>query len=315
MAVTLGAVKGGAAPLRHHEGLAGLAGREEELHALLLHDRCRGQLQAHSQAQRLDAPSGNFFAPQTRLRPSLSHAHHHLGTGSLQGTYALLSRLLHLNKESHALDVIMEGIGPTDDVLKGLSTLSQFLLYRHQLLNNPGPGPWIVADWKALRTNAGRATLISKYQRPFTSLRDDERNRCARFLLSLLAEAVPPNSIGEAEFYGFVDCLLQSRIKYDKHLRDGAQLLSDVEENVFSGVSPASQNWHLWAHANTRVGATGILAASPARTLSSLILLLSNRRRLSLAGPVQLEPLPARAENSSFEVFQGLPANSCRKHP
>ena len=48
----------------------------------------------------------------------------------------------------------------------------------------------------------------------------------------MFEEAVPPNSIGEAEFYGFVDCLLQSRIRYDKHLRSGAQLLSDVEENV-----------------------------------------------------------------------------------
>ena len=57
--------------------------------------------------------------------------------------------------------------------------------------------------------------VIRKYQRPFTSLRDDERTRCARFLLSLFEEAVPPNSIGEAEFYGFVDCLLQSRIRYD----------------------------------------------------------------------------------------------------
>ena len=124
------------------------------------------------------------------------------------------------------LDVIMEGIGPTDHVLKGLATLSQLLLYRQQLLNNPGPGPWIVADWKALRTNAGRAT----YQQPFTSLRDDERNRCARFLPSLFEEAVPPNSIGEAGFNGFVDCLLQSRIRYDKHLQGGAQLLSDVEK-------------------------------------------------------------------------------------
>ena len=69
-------------------------------------------------------------------------------------------------------------------------------------------------------------------------------------------------------FYGFVDCLLQSRIKYDKHLRDGAQLLSDLEENVvgmkfqavnFPDPPPASQNWHLWAHA-TREGATGIMA-------------------------------------------------------
>ena len=53
------------------------------------------------------------------------------------------------------LDVIMEGIGPTDHVSKGLSTLSQFLLYCQQLLNNPGLGLWIVADWKALRTKAG----------------------------------------------------------------------------------------------------------------------------------------------------------------
>ena len=76
---------------------------------------------------------------------------------------------------------------------------------------------------------------------------------------------MPPNSIGEAECSGFVDCF----IKYDKHLRDGAQLLSDVEENAvgmkfqavnFPGPPPASQNWHLWAHATTREGATGILA-------------------------------------------------------
>ena len=48
------------------------------------------------------------------------------------------------------------------------------------------------------------------------------------------------------------------------------EVLSDVEENVigmkFQAVNfpgpgcPASQNWHLWAHATTREGATGILA-------------------------------------------------------
>ena len=69
------------------------------------------------------------------------------------------------------------------------------------------------------------AALIRKYQRPLTSLRDDERNRCARFLLSIFAEAVPPNSIGEAEFYGFVDCLLQSRIRYDKTFEVGPSCL------------------------------------------------------------------------------------------
>ena len=72
-------------------------------------------------------------------------------------------------------------------------------------------------------------------------------------------------TLGEAEFYGFVDCLLQSLIKYDKHLRDGTQLLSDVEKSCwneipsgqFPGSPPASP---LWAHATTREGATGILA-------------------------------------------------------
>ena len=99
-------------------------------------------------------------------------------------------------------NIIMEGIGPRDHVPEGLSTLSQFLLYRQQLFTNPGPGAWIVADWKALRTNAGRVSLIRKY--PFASVKDPERSRCARFLLSLFQEAVPPNSIGGAEFYGFV---------------------------------------------------------------------------------------------------------------
>ena len=64
-----------------------------------------------------------------------------------------------------------------------------------------------------------------------------------------------------------------------------------------------------------RPGATGSpQTADPVRTLSSLILSLSNRRRLNPARPVQLEPLPAKAENSSFAVFHWLPANRRRKH-
>ena len=50
--------------------------------------------------------------------------------------------------------------------------------------------------------------------------------------LSLFPHPVPPNSMGETEFYGFVDCLLQSRINYERRLWGGAKLLSDVEENV-----------------------------------------------------------------------------------
>ena len=90
----------------------------------------------------------------------------------------------------------MGGRGAIDDIPKGRSTLSQFLLHRQQLLTNPYPDQWVVADWKVVRTNAGRAALIRKYQRPFASLREPERQHCAKFLLSLFQEPVPPDSIG-----------------------------------------------------------------------------------------------------------------------
>ena len=65
----------------------------------------------------------------------------------------------------------MEGVGPTEHVTKGLSTLSQFLLYRQQLLHNSGPVPCIVADLKALRTNAGRAASASGLSHPSGTMR------------------------------------------------------------------------------------------------------------------------------------------------
>ena len=67
--------------------------------------------------------------------------------------------------------------------------------------------------------------------------------------------------------------MLQSRLKYERHFQEGATLLHDVEENVagmklraigFPGPPPASKNWHLWAHATTREGATGIVATGTA---------------------------------------------------
>ena len=119
-----------------------------------------------------------------------------------------------------------------DHIPKGLSTLSQFLLYRQQLLENPYPDQWVMAPWQALQTNAARAALIRKYQRPFASLKDPERDRCARYLISLFSEPVPPNSIGRAEFFGFIDCVLQSRPNYQRHITEGATWFQELEENV-----------------------------------------------------------------------------------
>ena len=126
-----------------------------------------------------------------------------------------------------------------------------------------------MAPWQALRTNSGRAMLIRKYQRPFAPLKDPERDRCARYLLSLFTEPVPVTSIGRSEFFGFIDCILQSRLNYERHFTEGATWFQGLEENVvgykfrcegFPGPPLAAQNWHMWAHATTREGATGILA-------------------------------------------------------
>ena len=167
------------------------------------------------------------------------------------------------------LEIQLEGRTAVDHIPDGLSTLSQYLLYRQQLLDNPFPEQWVMAPWQALRSNAARTALVRKYQRPFASLKDPERFRCAQFLLSLFPEPVADNTIGQEEFFGFVDCILQSRLNYERHFQEGASLFHNVEENVvgyrfkcvgFPGPPVAAQNWHLWAHATTREGATGILA-------------------------------------------------------
>ena len=123
---------------------------------------------------------------------------------------------------SSQLEIQLQGRTAVDHIPEGLSTLSQSLLYREQLLENPYPDQWVMAPWQALRTNADRAMLIRQYQRPFSSLRDPERDRCARYLLSLFSEPVPPNTIGRSEFFGFIDCILQSRLNNERHLTEGA---------------------------------------------------------------------------------------------
>ena len=167
------------------------------------------------------------------------------------------------------LEIQLEGRTAVDHIPNGLSTLSQYLLYRQQLLDNPFPDQWVMAPWQALRSNAARTALVRKYQRPFASLKDPERFRCAQFLLSLFPEPVADNTIGQEEFFGFVNCILQSRLNYERHFQEGASLFHNVEENVvgyrfkcvgFPGPPVAAQNWHLRAHATTREGATGILA-------------------------------------------------------
>ena len=83
------------------------------------------------------------------------------------------------------------------------------------------------------------------------TLRDSD---ALSFLLSLFPEPVTDNTIGQEEFFGFVNCILQSRLNYERHFQEGASLFHNVEENVvgyrfkcvgFPGPPVAAQNWHL----------------------------------------------------------------------
>ena len=76
------------------------------------------------------------------------------------------------------------------------------------------------------------------------------------------------------------------RAKQQKALTGGQSLLALTDQD---------EAWGKWKPSDSR----------SSKDLSSLILSLSNRRKLSPARLVQLKPLPAKAENSSFAVFIG----------
>ena len=176
-----------------------------------------------------NAPSsshGRYFLVQLRAKLSWHRLQGHLATSWLLRRPSQLTnsffetlcrpiRSANLADVESQLELQLEGRTAVDHIPDGLSTLSQYLLYRQQLLDNPFPNQWVMAPWQALRSNAARTALVRKYQRPSASLKDPERFRCAQFLLSLFPEPVTDNTIGQEEFFGFVNCILQSRLNYE----------------------------------------------------------------------------------------------------
>ena len=154
------------------------------------------------------------------------------------------------------LELQLEGRTAVDHIPDGLSALSQYLFYRQQLLDNPFPDQWVMAPWQALRSNAARTALVRKYQRPFASLKDPERFRCAQFLLSLFPEPVTDNTIGQEEFFGFVNCILQSRLNYERHFQEGASLFFTMWKRMSRviGLNVLAFQVHRWLH---RIGTFG----------------------------------------------------------
>ena len=119
-------------------------------------------------------------------------------------------------------EIIMECIWPTDYVSKGLSSLSQFLFYRQQLLTNPCPGPW----WQTGRRCEQCRQSFFNLQVPkaICISREPKRNRCARFLLSLFPDPSTTQLYRRNSFTGsWTVCSIPvSTMKG----------ISDVEENV-----------------------------------------------------------------------------------
>ena len=105
--------------------------------------------------------------------------------------------------------------------------------------------------------------------RQFSSLKEPEIDRCARFLLSRFKQAeLPPCSIGSKEFFTLVHALLQSKLTYEDHIGD-ATYYASREKNVavlqfelqhMPGPPVQPQNWYTWSHGTDMQGLIGILS-------------------------------------------------------
>ena len=105
--------------------------------------------------------------------------------------------------------------------------------------------------------------------RNFSSLKEPEIDRCARFLLSRFQQAaLPPCSIGRQEFFTLVHALLQSKLTYEDHIGE-ATYYASREKNVavlqfelqdMPGPPVQPQNWYTWSHGTDMQGLIGILS-------------------------------------------------------
>ena len=166
------------------------------------------------------------------------------------------------------LEVALGGQSATDHIEEGMTPLTQFLMYRLQILENSYPDAWVVANVAAICTNKGRAAIVRKFQRPYSSLRDPERTHCIRFLMSLFHEKPPPCSIGEAQLNNLVTAILQSRFRFERHFVEGATRFESQEQyctgyrfplTAMPGPTPVSQNWFEWYHGTAQDGLCGML--------------------------------------------------------
>ena len=158
---------------------------------------------------------------------------------------------------------------PDVHVKHGLTLFTQCVYFRLQYWYNKNPHRWPIANHECLQSIQARRSFTRKWMRNFSSLKEPEIDRCARFLLSRFKQAeLPACSIGRQEFFTLVHALLQSKLTHEDHIGE-ATYYASREKNVavlqfelqhMPGPPVQPQNWFSWSHGTDMQGLIGILS-------------------------------------------------------
>ena len=165
------------------------------------------------------------------------------------------------------IEALLPGSDPDIHVKDGLTLFTQYVYFRLQYWYNKYPHRWPIANHECLQSIQARRSFTRKWMRNFSSLKEPEIDRCARFLLSRFKQAeLPACSIGRQEFFTLVHALLQSKLTYKDHIGE-ATYYASREKNVavlqfelqhMPGPRVQPQNWYTWSHGTDVQGLIGI---------------------------------------------------------
>ena len=167
------------------------------------------------------------------------------------------------------IEALLPGSDPDVHVKDGLTLFTQCVYFCLQYWYNKYPTRWPIANHECLQSIQARRSFTRKWMRQFSSFKEPEIDRCARFLLSRFKQAeLPPCSIGSKEFFTLVHALLQSKLTYEDHIGE-ATYYASREKNVavlqfelqhMPGPPVQPQNWYTWSHGTDMQGLIGILS-------------------------------------------------------
>ena len=167
------------------------------------------------------------------------------------------------------IEALLPGSDPDIYVKDGLTLFTQYVFFRLQYWYNKHPHRWPIANHECLQSVQARRSFTRKWMRQFSSLKEPEIDRCARFLLSRFKQAeLPARSIGRKEFFTLVHALLQSKLTYEDHIGEATYYASreknaavlQFELQHMPGPPAQPQNWYTRSHGTDMQGLIGILS-------------------------------------------------------